>query len=119
MSQLYEENVPDVEILSYRYKQTISDKRLRECILGRNIALTMLAQEAIIQSKINALPASNVPAVFIVEAIAKHLVYHFVDFPNFSGAPLEVAKKCMPFPNYYLTPDELRHFHLDSEQPSK
>lgn len=119
MIRLYEENDPDIEMLSSRYKKTISDKKLRECILGRNIVLTMLAQEAIMQSKINALQASNVPAVFIVEAVAKHLVYHFVDFPDFGGAPLEIAKKCQPFPNYYLTPDELRYFHLNAEQTNK
>lgn len=91
----------NVEALSARYKASIPDSKLRECIIARNIVLTMVADDAVMQSSFRSLPPSNVPFVFLFDAITAS-VLDMIATPNFSGVIQKVANKCEPFPGEYL-----------------
>ena len=94
----------DFESIRTRYEREIPDEGLRDCLLKRNIFLTLVADHAVMMAEVKSMPWSNVPAVFIFEAIVDKVMdkisapsrsYEFV----FS----RTAEACQAYPNAYLS----------------
>lgn len=94
----------DFESIEARYEKEIPDKDFRECVVARNIILTMVSEAhiALQDGSMVMTRASNVPFVFLFDSIVNNMLSSLA-IPDFSPVFIEVAKKCQDYPNAYLT----------------
>ena len=94
----------DFESIRTRYEREIPDEGLRDCLLKRNIFLTLVADHAVMMAEVKSMPWSNVPAVFIFEAVIDK-VMDKISTPSFDyeSVFLRTAEACQAYPNAYLS----------------
>ena len=94
----------DFESIRTRYEREIPDEGLRDCLLKRNILLTLVADHAVMMAEVKSTPWSNVPAVFIFEAVIDK-VMDKISTPSFGYESVFVrtADACQAYPNAYLS----------------
>lgn len=98
----------DTELINARYEKEIPDKALRQCVIARNVVLTMVADQAVMTSEMKSGGLSNVPAIFILDSVVNSII-DTIATPNFDSVLVEVAEKCKNFPNAYLKVEEVKN----------
>ena len=96
----------DIEAISARYEKEIPNQGLRDCIVARNLVLTMLADTAVMMQEANSTPKSNVPFVFIFDSLINNIL-NSIALPDAGSALVDVAEKCQDYPNAYLTVEDV------------
>ena len=95
------------ESVKGRYEKAISDKALRDCVVARNISLTMVADFAVMHAKESAVGLSNVPVVFLWDSLINTFIDATATPSDFQSVLVDVAKKCQNFPNAYLSVEDV------------
>jgi len=100
----------DFESIEARYEKEIPDKDFRECVVARNIILTMVSESNIALQDVSMVMTrtSNVPFVFLFDSIINNML-NSLAIPDFSTVFIEVAKKCQNYPNAYLTVKDVQN----------
>lgn len=107
ISKEAERELLNADAIKARYEKEIPNEGLRKCVVARNIVLTMVADYAVMDSKIASSPPSSVPIVFLSDSLVTSFINATVGRPNFESVLVEVAKKCQDYPNAYLTVKEV------------
>lgn len=97
---------PDIETIKARYEKEIPNDSLRECVVARNVVLTIVADEAVMTGEMRAVGLSNVPVVFLWDSIFNSIIFYKLT-PDFDSVLVDVAEKCQDFPNAYLKVEEV------------
>jgi hypothetical protein len=92
----------DLESIRTRYEKEIANDQFRDCVLHRNVLLTLVADQAEMMSIMKSTQWSNVPVIFVSDALLG-MFFDKIAMPDLNGIIQEVAKKCEPFLNEYLT----------------
>ena len=94
----------DFESIRTRYEREIPDEGLRDCLLKRNILLTLVADHAVMMAEVKSTPWSNVPAVFIFEAVIDKVIDK-ISTPSFGyeSVFLRTVEACQAYPSAYLS----------------
>ena len=81
---------------------------MRDCLLERNILLTLVADHAVMMAEVKSMPWSNVPAVFIFEAVIDKVIDK-ISTPSFDykSVFLRTAEACQAYPNAYLSLNDI------------
>ena len=98
----------DFEAINARYVKEIPDKAFRECVVARNVILTLAADSAAMTSDMTSAGMSNVPVVFFFDS-AVNSILDAIAVPDFDSVLVEVAKKCQKFPHAYLKVEEVEN----------
>ena len=108
LSAFVERELIDFEPIRTRYESEVSDAGLRDCLLKRNILLTLVADHAVMTAEVKLMPWSNVPAVFVLEAVIDKFMDK-ISTPSFSyeSVFLRTAEACQAYPNAYLSTTEI------------
>ena len=96
----------DTESINARYEKEIPGKALRECVVARNMVLTMVADQAVMTGEMKSAGPSNVPVIFLWDSVVNSMI-DAVGTPKFDQVLVEVAEKCQDFPNAYLTVEDV------------
>lgn len=98
----------DFEAINARYEKEIPDKALRECIMARDLVLTMVADHGLMTSEMKSVGLSNVPAIFFLDSVVNSIL-DAIARPDFDSVLVGVAKKCQKFPHAYLKVEEVEN----------
>ena len=98
----------DFEAINARYEKEIPDKAFRECVVARNVILTLVADSAVMNGHMISAGMSNVPVVFFFDSVVNS-VLDAIAVPDFDSVLVEVAKKCQKFPHAYLKVEEVEN----------
>ena len=98
----------DYDSIRKRYEAEVSDEKLRDCLLKRDIVLTLAADHAVMMAEVKSIPWSNVPAVFIFEAVVDKFMDK-ISAPSltYETVFLRTAKACQAYPNAYLSSNDI------------
>ena len=108
LASFVERELMDVDSIRKRYEAEVSDPGLRDCLLKRDIVLTLAADHAVMMAEVKSMPWSNVPAVFIFEAVVDKFMDK-ISAPSltYETVFLRTAKACQAYPNAYLSSNDI------------
>ena len=108
ISEAAERELVDTESILSRYEKEIPDKVLRECVMARNVILTMVADHGLMTSEMKSGGLSNVPAIFFLDSVVNSIL-DATARPDFGSVLVDVAKKCQKFQHAYLKVEEVEN----------
>ena len=108
ISEAAERELVDTESILSRYEKEIPDKALRECVMARNVILTMVADHGLMTSEMKSGGLSNVPAIFFLDSVVNSILDATARL-DFGSVLVDVAKKCQKFPHAYLKVEEVKN----------